>query len=515
MTEKSSRPGLDSSSTTVTDVFQTDGTTIIVDWDGPDDPQNPRNWTLKKKWIALATVSSFTFLSPVSSSMSAPASEQIQEHFAISSTLTAMTVSIFVLAYAVGPLFLGPLSEIFGRSRVLQIANLWFLGACVSPSPPSYTHLPIAWNIGCGFATSASQLIVFRFLAGIGGSAPLSVSGGVVGDLFTPERRGQAVAIYTLVPLLSPILGPIAGGWIAQRSTWRWVYYSTSILDGVVQVVGTLLLKETYPPVLLERKARLIRKTMDEEKVMYTEIRTKFDAKDRHWKAIFSKAMVRPILLFVHEPILVVLSSYLAFAYGVLFLFFTTLPTIFGRNYGEQPGLAGLHYIALGLGLLVAAQSNARLLDRMYAYFKEKNDGVGKPEFRLPSMVPGTILLPVGLLISGWAAQEKVHWIVVDIGLALVGGSMMFIAQSTQSYVIDTFTLYSASALACVNCLRSVAGFGFPLFAPPMYDALGFGRGNTILAGVAVALGCPAPWLLWRYGERIRGASRHAAKGKK
>ncbi|KDQ32342.1 hypothetical protein PLEOSDRAFT_1034659 [Pleurotus ostreatus PC15] len=93
-------------------------------------------------------------------------------------------------------------------------------------------------------------------------------------------------------------------------------------------------------------------------------------------------------------------------------------------------------------------------------------------------MVPGTLLLPAGLLINSWAAQNHVHWIVPDI--------------SVQIYVVDTFSLHAASALTAVSFLRSVAGFGFPLFAPEMYKALGFGKGDTILAAVAIAIGCPA-----------------------
>lgn len=100
-----------------------------------------------------------------------------------------------------------------------------------------------------------------------------------------------------------------------------------------------------------------------------------------------------------------------------------------------------------------------------------------------------------------------------------------------QSYVIDAFTLHAASgtyfisipqtygililvdyplALAAVTCLRSLAGFGFPLFAPSMYNALGYGGGSSLLAGFAIVVGCPAPWLFWTYGERIRHGSRYA-----
>jgi MFS family permease len=133
-----------------------------VTWDGPDDPENPKNWTFKRKWAATFIVSSFTFISPVSSSMVAPALQSIAKEFGIKNDVEiALTLSIFVLAYAIGPLFLGPMSEIYGRVPVLQLANLFYL----------------VFNIACGVCTSKDQMLAFRFLSGLGGSAPLAVSG--------------------------------------------------------------------------------------------------------------------------------------------------------------------------------------------------------------------------------------------------------------------------------------------------------------------------------------------------
>ncbi|EIW85967.1 MFS polyamine transporter [Coniophora puteana RWD-64-598 SS2] len=467
---------------------------LIVDWDGPDDPQNPKNWSYRQKWAATIVVSSFTFISPVSSSMIAPAANQVAQDFNITSdVMVALTTSIFVLAYAVGPLFLGPLSEIFGRSRVLQIANMWYL----------------VWNLACGFAQNEGQLLGFRLLAGLGGSAPLSIGGGVLGDCWRPEERGRAMAAYSLAPLLGPVVGPIAGGWIAEYSTWRWVFWSSSIVDGVIQVFGLFYLQETFAPLLLERKAERIRKSMDTEKVQYKEVRTVFEGEHRKWQTIFRKAMFRPFVLFFHEPIIQLLGVYMAYLYGIMYLFLTTMPDIFGTLYNESPGIAGLNYIALGVGLTGASQLNARTLDRIYIYYKNKNGGVGRPEFRLPSMAIGTVILPIGLLIAGWTAQYKVHWIAPDIGIALVGAGVILNFQCIQTYVVDTFTLHAASALAAVSCLRSLAGFGFPLFAPTMYNALGYGKGNTILAAAAIGIGCPAPFIFWFYGERIRQWSKH------
>ncbi|KII86228.1 hypothetical protein PLICRDRAFT_114364 [Plicaturopsis crispa FD-325 SS-3] len=431
--------------------------------------------------------------------MIAPASTLLGAEFGITSdAILAMCTSVFILAYAFGPLFLGPLSEIFGRSMVLQYSNLWYF----------------AWNLGCGFAKTESQYIAFRFLAGLGGSAPLSIGGAVIGDTWKTEERGMAIAVYSLAPLLGPVIGPIAGSWVAEKSTWRWVFWSTCIVDAAVQVAGYFLLQETFAPVLLERKAKRIRKAMqsDPEKGpgRARTVRTVFESSDRHWKRIFLNALTRPFAMFFYEPIIQLFGLYMAFSYGLLYLFLTTLPSIFEGVYHQRPGLAGLNYLAFGVGLTGASQINARMLDRTYIFFKERNGGVGRPEFRLPAMVPGTLCLPIGLLIAGWAVEARTHWIVPDIGIAFIGAGNILTFQCIQSYVIDAFTLHAASALAAVLFLRSIAGFGFPLFAPVMYEKLGFGKGDTMLAAVAFVIGCPAPWLFWKHGERIRKSSKYA-----
>ena len=192
-------------------------------WSGPDDPENPKNWSLGRRWAATFVVSSFTFISPVSSSMIAPAISTLAKDFHVASDAEAqMMLSIFVLSYAFGPLLLGPMSEVFGRVRVLQLSNLFYL----------------VWNSGCGFARNKKEMIVFRLLAEIGGSAPMAVGGGVLRDCWHPEQRGKAIGIYSLAPLLGPALGPLVGAWIAEKSTWRSVFWSTSITAVLIQISG-------------------------------------------------------------------------------------------------------------------------------------------------------------------------------------------------------------------------------------------------------------------------------------
>ncbi|PYH92930.1 synaptic vesicle transporter [Aspergillus ellipticus CBS 707.79] len=466
---------------------------MLVTWKGPDDPENPKNWKLSKKWLAAVTVSSFTFISPVSSSMVAPAISKISKEFHVESEIESeLMLSAFVLAYAVGPLFLGPLSEIYGRVLVLQLANLIYL----------------VFNIACGVCQSKGQMIAFRFLSGLGGSAPLAIGGGVLGDCFRPEERGKAVAVYSLAPLLGPAIAPVAGGFITENISWRWIFYVTSIADAVIQLAGLLFLRETFAPVLLKRKAELLRKETGNPDYQAEAERSG----NKTLSQLLRVSLIRPFKLLGTQPIVIIFALYMAYVYGLMYLLLSTFSTLWTSPdyYNEKLDIGCLNYIALGIGYFSGSQCCAYVNDRIYRILKKKNNGVGKPEFRTPLLLFSAIATPVGLFIYGWTAQERTFWIGPDIGVCLFAMGSIMALQCTQTYIIDAYTTYAASALAAVACLRSIAGFSFPLFAPYMYNALHYGWGNSLLAFVSIGIGFPAPFVLWKYGERLRMKSNYA-----
>ncbi|KAJ4387171.1 hypothetical protein N0V93_007760 [Gnomoniopsis smithogilvyi] len=335
----------------------------LVTWD-VDDPGNPKTWSFGRKWAAVAIVSIFTFISPVSSSMTAPALTSIGAELNMQNEFEKeLSLSIFILAYAIGPLVLGPLSELYGRVIVLQCANLFYL----------------FFNLGCGLSRTSSELIAFRFLAGFGGSAPLAIGGGVLSDLFTAEERGRAMSLYSLAPLLGPAVGPLAGAFISENVSWRWIFFATTIADALIQVAGLFFLRETYTPVLLRwRKEKLIKETGN--KALYTD----YDDASKTVSATLATAIVRPFRMLFTQPIIQVLALYLMYLYGLMYLVLSTFPTLW-MSYGFSTGIGGLHYIALGLGFFLGAQTCAPLQDRIYARLKKKYGvTVGRPEFRIP-----------------------------------------------------------------------------------------------------------------------------------
>ncbi|KAF2858732.1 MFS general substrate transporter [Piedraia hortae CBS 480.64] len=461
---------------------------------GPKDPDNPKEWANSRKWAAVLVVSSFTFISPVSSSMIAPALESLSQDLGVKhESVSAMLLSIFLLAYAVGPLFLGPMSEVYGRVPVLQLSNLFFL----------------VFNIACGFAHTQSEMLAFRFLAGLGGSAPLAIGGGILADCFIPEQRGKAIGVYSLAPLIGPAIGPIAGGFIDQHVSWRWIFWSVSIADVVVQLFGLFFLQETWAPILLERKVRRLRLSTGNQN-LYSSL-----SRNETMLHKLRTSLIRPVRMLFTQPTIQVMALYMSYLYGLIYLVISSFPRLFHSKfyYNQTIQSSGLHYIAIAIGYFIGAQFTSRFNDWLYQHLKKRNFGVGKPEFRIPATIPCAILLPAGLFWYGWSAEARLHWIMPDIGAAMVSAGMIAGYYSIQNYVIDCYTKYAASAVAAITMLRSMAGFGFPLFADLMYEKLGYGWGNSVLGFVAIAIGVPAPWLMWNFGAKLRARSGYARDG--
>jgi MFS family permease len=348
------------------------------------------------------------------------------------------------LAYAVGPLFLGPISEVYGRVRVVQLSNLFYL----------------VWNLGCGFAQNGGEMLAFRFFAGLGGSALLAIGGGVLSDCWSADQRGKAIAIYSLAPLLGPAVGPIAGGFISLRTTWRWVFWSTTILTALIQVSGFLFLQETYAPTILAKKAARLRKETGN-----MALHTEYDDPDRTLTRLLGTALFRPFRLIGTQLIIQVIALYMAYLYGLMYLLLSTFPQLWTVQYGENVGIGGLNYISLGLGFFMGTQITAPLNDRIYRRLKKRNGGVGRPEFRVPMMFVGSVFIPVGLFWYGWSAQAKMHWIMPNIGAAIFAAGTIVCFQCMQTYIVDSYTRYAASGVAAAVVLRSLAGFGVSFFS--------------------------------------------------
>ncbi|KAK1708368.1 major facilitator superfamily transporter [Colletotrichum lupini] len=448
----------------------------------------PMNFPRRRKWIIIWFLAGITFMTPFASSILAPAIEYLNEDYGNADlTLGTLPVSIYLLGYAVGPLILAPLSEMYGRRPVLTAANFFFC----------------AWLIGCALAPTLDSLIVFRFLTGMGGSGCLAIGGGVIADMIPIAERGTAISIWMVGPLVGPTIAPIVGAFVAQDVGWRWCSWIAFIAATPMALVIAVFNQETNPRVLIDRKVARLRRELNRPELRSVYDDTAPGAAPKSTSQVLLRGLVRPIKMLFLSPILFSVSLYCAFAYGVLYLLFSTIPLVFSSTYGFSVGTTGLVYIPLGLGYLIGMACFTLLSDRTVVRMTKANNGVYEPEMRLPDCIYFAALLPVTFFWYGWTAQFHTHWAAPVVGLLPFGIAILGIWQPIQAYVIDAYPAYAASGMAAFTVFRSVVAAFLPMAGPSMYDALGLGWGNSLLGFIAVAL-IPVPALIYRYGGRLR-----------
>lgn len=259
-------------------------------------------------------------------------------------------------------------------------------------------------------------------------------------------------------------------------------------------------MRETYAPVLLERKAARLRKETGNPNY-----RSKFDT-GRSRRDLVGRTFLRPAKMLFGSPVVALLALVISIANGYVYFLLTTFTDVFQGQYGFSTGSAGLAYIGIGVGFMAGLAFTGPVADKLSVRMTAKH-GERKPEYRLPPMLVGAFSMPVGLFLYGWTAQYKVHWIVPIIGTTIVGFGVICIFLPVQAYLIDAFTVYAASAGATSTIVRSIFGAVLPLAGPSLYGHLGLGWGNSVLGFIALATAA-VPIFLLRYGERIRTAPR-------
>ncbi|KAJ6790267.1 hypothetical protein PWT90_06583 [Aphanocladium album] len=450
----------------------------LAAWDGLDDPENPRNWKPGVKLWHIILASLFALYSSLATVMFAPGAGELAEQFGITSSIVAtFTVSIYILGYVIGPVLLSPLSELYGRLVIYRLCGLVY----------------IAFTIGCALSTNTPMFLIFRLICGCAASAPLVIIGGTIADLYVPAERGAAVAISCISPLFGPALGPVIGGFVSRSLGWRWTFWLILIFASVVTLATFLTMKETFEPVILKRKATLSPKSC---------ISDSLDFQQATSTQLLKNTMTRPFKIFILSPVVLVLSLYSAFIYGLNYLLFTTFPQVFEGTYHFTTELAGLSYLGLGLGMLVSSLFCMFAGDKLLNKAKTERDS--GPEQRLIPMLWFSPALPVGFFWYGWSAHQGAHWIVPMLGTVLIGIGSMMILIPCLSYVIDAFdSEAAASAVAVLAVSRSLFGAFLPLAGPALYQKLDLGWGNSLLGFIALAF-APTPYLLYRYGRTLR-----------
>jgi DHA1 family multidrug resistance protein-like MFS transporter len=333
----------------------------------------------------------------------------------------------------------------------------------------------------------------------------------------------MATMAYAAAVFCGPALGPIIGSLtvVNKNLGWHWTAWFTMIIEVFFFTIALFTLKETFPAVILKKKAARLR-----QETRNWALHTKLEEDPVQVGYLMQKYGLKPAQMMIREPILIVMTIYISLVYGILYLIFFAYPFSFEGDRGMSPSIGSLPFIAIFIGVLIACVS---LAWETKAIFMPKFVKAKKviPEERLPPMMVGGVVLVIGLFWFAWTSQPSISpWPQIISGVFIGCGvsslhppqhssfanpllQIIMVFMPAVVYLVDVYLYEANSALAANTFIRSLVAAVFPLFAPYMYRDLGTQWATSVLAFLCLAL-VPVTMFLYVYGARIRSWSKFA-----
>ncbi|KAL5327690.1 hypothetical protein ACEPPN_005393 [Leptodophora sp. 'Broadleaf-Isolate-01'] len=503
--------------------FSTDGQVAppqpdLVKYTSPFEwPESRKNFMIWLSCIATA-IAAYTAGSYAS------ASSQMAAEWDVSEVAVVVGITTFCAGFAIAPMVLAPFSEINGRYPVFVGAGIVYL-IC---------------QICCAVTPTYAGMVVARFWVGVGSSVFSTMVGGVVSDLYHAEGRNTPMALFSGAALFGTGMGPLVSGFVAQNTSWRWVFWVQVITCGCLITAVTLVFRETRGSILLSRKATCLNQWYEEREAAgyigfdMTIGAEKTESQRLRWKVksdeeresitkMIGISVYRPFHLLVTEPVVFFFSLWVAFAWAVLYLTFGSIPLVFRTSHGFDTQQSGAVFAAMCVGAILSTVLSIyqdRILVRYLASSANnikhpsrirRAIDLSSPEGRLYFACIESALLPIGLFWFGWSQFHSIPWIVPTMAIASATMGIYSIYLATFNYLADTYHRYASSALAAQSFCRNILGGVFPLVTVQMFNGLTFQGAASLLGGLAALL-TAVPWVLVFYGPRIRARSKFASE---
>lgn len=507
-----------------------------------------------RKNILLALSCISTMCAAYTAGAYSPPSVAMAKDLGTSHLAVLVGITTFCLGFAIAPMALAPVSEIWGRRPVLVLAGFLFA----------------VFQAVCSVMPNLAGMLIARFFVGVGGSVFSSVIGGVISDVWEKEERNTPMALFSGSVLFGTGAGPLISaafvkGLSDDTLAWKWSFWHQAIINGLLLIAVLFLFEETRGSVLLSRKAKKLNDWYEElEKASAygvwvtstpetsassstSTIKTNpshhkdldysdFQPRERHLQRVrwlvaadeqrpplgqmIATSVKRPFYLLFTEPVVFCFSLWAAFSWGVLFLSFAVVPYLYAGNFDMSSRV----YIAMMASAIVATvvgtlqenlmkhplwkgQDDEKPVSQFWLFVR-KHFPADAPEARLYFACITSLLLPAGLFAAFLSPTSTSHYsIAVGIGLANWGIYSVYLA--TFNYLADTYHLYASSALAAQSFCRNVLGGAFAVITGLLFRNLGLRNTGCVLGGIASVLTL-IPWVLVLFGERIRSRSSFA-----
>ncbi|VUC27947.1 unnamed protein product [Clonostachys rosea] len=457
------------------------------------DTDNPQEWPLSYKRGIVALLAGSAFTVTFNSMSVIPVANQIAEDIGNvdgSKLVSALPVTIWELGEATGCVLIAPLSEIFGRYRVINICNAIFILVTI---------------IGA-ISTSMEQFIISRALAGMVVTSNV-LNPAIIGDIFPPEHRGTALSIVQFAPVLGGTIGAAASGAISELLGWRFVLGTSILLASVCQLGFLICYRETYQPIILRQSQAALNEKLAR--------RSSYDSLEgmsclEPGSTSIVESLLRPASVIGDSGVLAAVSVFGSVLFAHYCVQNVTLPPILEDTYGMSPAEAGTAFLANGAGSIIGIVICKFTIDRVYHRLRTANKGVGLPEHRLPMAIVAALMMPIALALYGLCAEYRLPLGFFLVSVAWTRLSIVLGLVPLMAYAVDACSLYSASAATGIVVLRCIAGACLPLLTVQMVECVGYGSSYVLLSAISLGLGL-IPVLIMRFGPHWRQRSRYTS----
>lgn len=482
-----------------------------------DNPHHPYHWSLWKKYaITVAYCSLQVFITLTSTSYVA-AEYEVQEKYNVNAQVATLGQSLFIIGTAVGPAFMGPLSDLIGRKWIYVFS----------------TFLYVIFNFGCAWPTGMAMIAIFMFLIGVCGSTALSNVAGSIGDMFGgSDGASQPMSLFVFSANAGPSIGGIVGEAIMERSTlgYKWIFI-INIIIGAAFTVFLCLVPETLPRIVIEEQTAL--EGRESPNVILREfgyMKDRLFGRTPSYQILYEEKLaqeggeaivvekvstlneikfitLQALKMMVTEPIIICMGLFNGFAYGILFLYMDGIFDVFVYNNGLSAIAAECTYLnfVVGVSIVVAVQP---IQTWLFKRDRRNNGGVARPEARFLLSLVTVWGFPLGLFWFGFTSNGKTnYWSPIIAGLVLaVADPLLWLAM--LSYIIDS---YSAAGLSN----SAIAAFTIPSFTiaaalahagVAMFENMSTTWAMATLGFISLGI-VALVYILYFFGRKVRAAS--------
>ncbi|KAF6230384.1 hypothetical protein HO133_004726 [Letharia lupina] len=493
-----------------------------------DDPDDPLNWSAKRKLLSTVSIAIYTFAIGTSSAAIYSILEPIENDTGLTlNDLNAGTGYMFLL-FGWGCLFWQPLALQYGKRPVYLISTL-------------ATAAIMVW---VPYTNTNGQWIASKLLQGFFGAPVESLCEISVTDIYFTHERGTYIAVYGFFLIGSDFLAPLFAGFINEGQGWRWVLYWCAILSGISSVFLFFFMEETnyhrkvlagnemkkngsVGPVIHKSDIRddaVQKHNMDTElhvstvtneegrpdnvprrKSFHHKLKV-FDKQELRYPNRLKDMVLRP-LIFLSFPVI----FYAGFSYGSNLVWFNVLNgtaslILSGKPYGFSSSIVGLAYISPLIGMTFGSLYTGGVGDWLVLKLARRNRGIMQSEYRLWLFSLSVPLVPAGLILWGVGAAHDVQWFGLIFAMGVIAFTNTVGLQLSVSYCIDSYRELSGEAMVTVILIRNTMSFAIGYGITPWVARMGLQNAFIVaaFAGLAQVL---TVFFFIRYGQSMRQGS--------